>query len=65
MIGPFPGRWLVLEGKQLDPLQPVEVQHADGIEALFIESSASEEHELLVVRVVVEGGIGPRRRRVS
>ena len=59
MVGPFPGGRLGLEGGYFDPVHGGEVEGADCVVALLVGASASEEQELVIDGIVVEGGVGP------
>ncbi len=62
MIGAFPGSGLVLLGVDLDPLLSLPVEDVDRVEALFVGSSSSEDHDLVTMRVIVHGAVGAVRR---
>ena len=59
MVGPFPGGRLSLEGGYFNPVHGGEVEGADCVVALLVGASASEEQELVIDGIVVEGGVGP------
>ena len=57
VVGALPGRGLVLEGAELDPVVVAEVEDADGVESLLIGSASSKEKKLIVDVIVAESAI--------
>ena len=65
MVGSLPWSLFSLEGGQLDPVQRIQVQDAYSVESLFVGASTSEEKQLMVVLVVVEGAVASFLGEVS
>jgi hypothetical protein len=57
MISSFPRSRLILLGIDLYPFFGIPVENIDGIEALFVGSSSSEDDNLIVLRIIVHGAI--------
>ena len=65
MVCPFPRGRLIFFRIDLDPLFGVPIEDIDGIKALLVGSSPSEDDDMIVLRIIVHGAIGSLGRFIS
>ena len=65
MVGPLPGRFLVLERYQLYPVHGHEVERTDRVESLSVGPTTPEEQQLAIDRIVAERAVRSGRRHIS
>ncbi len=58
MVSPFPRGRLIFFGVDFDPVLGVPIEDVDGVEALLVGPSSSEDDDLIVLGIVVHGAVG-------